>query len=234
MCTGGLIVLIDTDLRLGRPFCSVTALKTAVVKEVQKKHVTSRSTLGRGGFFARSPALLEKELSDDVRDRLRNLLSGRAADQPPLYTCSTIQAAEESLQDCEGNVTCVLFGMGLSGQPLFVPVQGLTRQWLEAMAISSQPSIECLCDGITPPWLAGAGAVLVLVADFAADQAWARRSAVAAACLRESTMAHTFQPCPIIWACCKTDADTELCNGALFDCWRNLSKAAPVSNAPCP
>ena len=223
MCGSGLVVLVDTDLRLGRPFCSVADLKTAVAKEIQDKHLNSRSTFGRGGFFARSSALLEKELEDDVRDRMRDLLSGRAADRPPQNTCSTIQAVEGCLLAYEEKTVCILFGMASCGQPRFVAARELTPQWLEAMAISSQPSIESLCDGKKPSWLAGAGAVLVLVADVATDKAWAHRSAAAAACLREATMGNALQPCPILWACCKT-ADDELSNCALMSSWRNLLK----------
>ena len=140
----GVLVLVDTDLRLGRPFCSVADLKNAVALEVEQKHFTSRSTFGRGGFFARSPAHLRKELEDDIRDRLRCLLSGRAADQPPHNTSSVIQAAEASLIGFAEKSVCLLYGMGVSGTPLFVPPQRLTPEWLEAMTVSSQPSHRVL------------------------------------------------------------------------------------------
>ena len=218
----GVLVLVDTDLRLGRPFCSVADLKSAVALEVEQKHFTSRSTFGRGGFYARSPAHLRKELEDDIRDRMRCLLSGRAADQPPRNTSSVIQAAEASLLGFAEKAVCLLYGMGVSGTPMFVPPQKLTPEWLAAMTISSQPSIEYLCDGKKLPW--DAGAVLVLVADTAADRGWSERFALAAACLRAATMATAHvHACPIIWACCKT-AESELCSCPLTERWRHLVK----------
>lgn len=230
---GRLLVLVDSDLRMGRPLCSIKDLKEAVASEVRHRHITSRRSLfGQSSLFARPPALLEQEVEEDVQERMRLLLSGRAASEPPEGMCSVVHALEASLtMFAEDATVCVLFGMGSDGGPLAVAPEQLSSQWMEALIGQSQPSLEHLFGNEAPAWLRGASAILLVVAEAVTDR-WFERNAAATASLRASTAdaAATLEEfcaagaCPIIWACCKT-AEMELFSHSLHGSWENASKA---------